>query len=149
MLFQDPSFNDDMRCRWNKIRAAGGPLDVARIDEKIDAFVKHMGAAKQRDQQRWKNIGAWIWPNNYIGGSWADEVTYLRYWLRRRITFMDASLPGRCPTVPTPAAVTPIPAPPNMMESNVRMPYPGRDAPVYVPIDTQLAGTNAVWSCPR
>jgi hypothetical protein len=149
MVFQDAAFNDNMRCRWHQLRATGGPLDLARIDEKIAAFVKHMTAAKERDQARWKNIGAWIWPNNYIGGTWADEVSYLRYWLRRRIAFMDASLPGKCAMTPAPSPVMPIAAPPHMMENNVRMPYPGRDAPVYVPIDTQLTGTNAVWSCPR
>ena len=148
-LVNHPEFKDALRCRWNSLRAAGGPLDLERLEQKITAFSQHIGKAKARDQMRWHNIGAWIWPNNYIGGSWADEVTYLRYWLRRRLSFLDKSLPGTCAAVPAPAAVSLIAAPPKVMESNTRMPYLGRDAPVYIPIEGPLPANLASWACPK
>ena len=96
-LLKDAEVKDSLRCRWNTLRAAGGPLDLARLEDKIAAFSRHMKTAKARDQERWRNIGAWIWPNNYIGASWTDEVTYLRYWLRKRLAWLDQSLAGTCP----------------------------------------------------
>jgi CotH kinase protein len=148
-LYKKPAFIAAVRCRWNALRAAGGPLALARLEEKIEAFAKHIAKAKARDVERWKNIGFWVWPNNYIGGSWQDEVTYLRYWLRKRLAWLDGALPGQCADTPEPGPVELIPAPPKVMERNMREPYIGRDAPVYIPIEGQLPANLAAYACPR
>jgi hypothetical protein len=148
-LFKDPEFVQAMRCRWNGLRATGGPLDLARIDAKLAAFEKHMGQAKARDLARWRNIDLWVWPNNFIAGSWADEVKYLRYWLRRRLAWIDQNLPGQCAATPAPGPVELLPPPPKGMERNAREPYLGRDAPAYIPIEGNLPANLASWACPR
>jgi hypothetical protein len=148
-LYKKPEFIAAVRCRWNALRAAGGPLALARLEDKIEAFAKHIGKAKARDVERWKNIGFWVWPNNYIGGSWQDEVTYLRYWLRKRLGWLDGALPGQCAETPAPGPVELIPSPPKVMERNMREPFIGRDAPVYIPIEGQLPANLAPYACPR
>ena len=148
-LWRDKALQDALRCRWNSLRAAGAPLDIARIEAKIDAWTKHIATAKARDIKQWNNIGLWVWPNNYIGGSWADEVTYLRYWLRKRLAWLDANLSGSCPSVPAPPAVSPIAAPAYVRPRNMREPYLGRDAPDYVPIEGNVGGSLASYACPQ
>jgi hypothetical protein len=148
-LVNHQEFKDAVRCRWNSLRAPGGPLDLDHMEKTIMAFAQHISRAKARDGERWHNIGAWVWPNNYIGGTWDDEVTYLRYWLRRRLSWLDKSLTGTCPAVPAPPAVTLIASPPHVMESNTRMPYIGRDAPEYIPIEGPLPANLASWACPK
>ena len=37
---------------------------------------------------------------------------YLRYWIRKRVAWIDARLRGECPSIPAPPAVAPIKAPP-------------------------------------
>ena len=81
--------------------------------------------------------------------SWANEVTYLRYWLRKRLAWLDANLSGSCPSVPAPPAVSPIASPPYVPPRNAREPYIGRDAPDYVPIEGNVGGQLATWACPR
>ncbi len=34
-----------------------------------------------------------MWPNAYIGQTYADEVGYLKTWLTQRLAWMDASMP--------------------------------------------------------
>jgi hypothetical protein len=147
-FFKDPAFTAAMRCRYQELRAPGGPLDVDRMEEKLAKFGKHVARAKGRDGERWKNLDLWVWPNNFIGGSWDAEVKYLRYWLRKRLAYLDRSLPGQCTSVPAPPAVAPSAAPPHMPERNEREPAPGRDAPAYVPIEGPVPTGLASWACP-
>jgi hypothetical protein len=148
-LVNHQEFKDALRCRWNTLRAAGGPLDIDHIEKLITAFTQHITRAKMRDQEKWQNIRMWVWPNNYMGGSWADEVTYLRYWLRRRLSWIDKSMTGVCAAVPAPPAVSLIPAPAFVKETNMRDPYLGRDAPTYIPIEGTLPANLASWACPK
>jgi hypothetical protein len=148
-LWKDPGFQNDLRCRWNTLRAAGGPLDVAHIEMLLDAFGKHIATAKARDIKRWKNIGFWVWPNNYIGATWENEVAYLRYWIHQRLAWLDKSLPGTCASVPAPSAVSKLPSPPAIEPRNAREPYAGRDAPVYIPIEGPVPAQYSTWGCPK
>ena len=110
-LFTSPEFRDRMRCRWNRLRQPGAVLDIAMLEERILAFQRHIQNAKERDRVAWMNIGKWIWPNNYVGTTFVDEVLYLRYWLRKRLAWLDENLAGVCPDVPRPPVVLPAPRP--------------------------------------
>jgi hypothetical protein len=129
-LWRDKALQDALRCRWNTLRAAGGPLDIASIEAKIDSWSRHIATAKARDNNQWKNIGLWVWPNNYIGSSWANEVTYLRYWLRKRLAWLDANLNVNCPCVPAHHGVSHIDSRPYVAARIMREPYIGGEGPV-------------------
>ncbi len=111
-VFRDPELHNASRCRYLELRQPGKPFDLANIEAKIEAFRAHIATAKARDLAKWMNIPKKVFLNNYIGGTWADEIQFLRYWIRQRIIFMDKSSPGICTTVPLPPVVTPIAAPP-------------------------------------
>jgi hypothetical protein len=151
----DPTFQNELRCRWHELRRPGAPLDIARIESKIDAFAAHIKAAKTRDARRWGNIGKFVWPNNYIGATWEDEIAYLRFWTRKRLAWVDAKLRGQCPSIPAPPAVSAVPQPPNKPNDNrfaeamARPPQidPTKDPPTFVPVDNP-AGIDPKWACP-
>ena len=65
---KDAAVANQLRCRWNGSRTTG-PLDIARIEARIDAFATHLRTAKARDSAKWKNIGVYVWPNNYVGAT--------------------------------------------------------------------------------
>jgi hypothetical protein len=153
----DPAFQDEMRCKWHEYRKAGGPLDLARIEAKIAAFAVHMKAAKARDAQRWGNIGKYVWPNNYVGATWDDEVAFLRYWIRKRLAWVDKTLRGTCASQPAPMAPAPLPLPPSksgydrFVEAMVKPPQidPKVDSPNFLPVEGPApAGLKAEWTCP-
>ncbi len=147
-VWQDPDLVNEARCRWLELRRTGGPFDIVEIERKIDAFVTHIERAKARDQQQWKNIGRYVWPNNYIGSTHAEEVRFLKYWLRKRLPWVDARLKGACPSMPPPAAVEPVEVPPGVPESMPR-PVTATQAPYYVPPDGPTSDPKlASWGCP-
>jgi hypothetical protein len=150
----DPQFANDMKCRWYELRKPGGPLDVARIEAKIDAFAAHIKTAKARDGKKWGNIGKFVWPNNYIGATWEDEVSYLKYWIRKRLSWVDKTLKGQCMIQPMPAAVTALPQPPNKpndmraLEATAKPPQLNvmTDPTAFIPLDG--AGVDPKLACP-
>jgi hypothetical protein len=148
-IFMDPEFAGEVRCRYHELRRRGGALDPARVEAKLDAFSRHIERAKARDQTRWGNIGRYVWPNNYVGATWADEVRYLKYWIRLRLAWLDAKLPGSCAAIPAPPAVAPQPAPPPARETSARVIQPtSGQAPAYVPIEGAVDPALATFACP-
>lgn len=149
--WEDPALQNEAKCRWNELRKAGGPLDMARIEEKIDSFATHITAAKRRDDATWKNIGLWVIGNNYVGPSFADEVAYLKYWLRARVAWLDKGLPGTCTTVPAPPAVpAPGMVPPSAMETKARgMVSWAKFTPKYIDVEKPTGDPALMeWDCP-
>jgi hypothetical protein len=147
-IFADPAFANEVRCRYQTLRASGGPLDHARLDARLDAFVAHVTRAKARDVALWKNIGRYVWPNNFVGATWADEVTYLRYWIHRRLAWLDATLPGTCPAAPQPPAVPQVTPPTPIRETAARTGICCGGAAAYVPIEGPVDMTLAAFACP-
>ena len=148
-IIRDPEFANDMRCRYHELRKPGGPFDPGRIDAKIDAFAAHLARAKARDQMRWNNVGRYIYPNNYVGATWADDVRYLKYWIRKRLSWLDARLPGSCTAVPAPPLVTLIPAPAPGPDATPRPVSIPNQAPSYMPIEGAVDPARAAFACPQ
>ena len=146
---RDAALRNAMRCRWHELRKAGGPLDVTAIESRLDAFAAHIRQAKARDTAKWRNIGKYVWPNNYVGATWEDEIKYLKFWVRKRLAWIDGSLPGTCSATPAPPAVAAVPAPPSVRVDRSAQIYAGEGNlrhSDYVDID---GNTPPQWSCPR
>jgi hypothetical protein len=85
-LWTDPAFHRDLRCRWQELRR--GPLQIGIVSAMIDGWAEQLAAAQPRDGALWGNPPA----NAYAG-----EVESLKQFLAKRLTWMDANLPGTCP----------------------------------------------------
>src|SRR5262249_44878187 len=96
VVLADPVIRDDITCRWRELRKSGGPLDVVLIEKRLDQFAAHIAVAKGRDAKKWGNVGRYVWPNNFVGATWQDEVRFLKFWIRRRLAWGDAHPPGTC-----------------------------------------------------
>jgi len=55
-----------------------------------------LGSAQQRNFQKWNILGTYVWPNYFIGNSYADEIQILKTWISGRLNWMDANMPGNC-----------------------------------------------------
>jgi hypothetical protein len=148
-LFKDPDLHNEVRCRYQELRKPGGPLDVVQMEAKLDAFEKHITRAKVRDQMKWNNIGRYSWPNNYVGVTWADEIRYLKYWTRRRLAWMDASLPGTCTTQPMPATVPQMTINEPVKEAAARTGICCSGSAKYINIENNPDPTLMMWACPK
>ncbi len=93
-LLEDPAFLNDVKCRWDELRQ--GALSRDSIFSYLDAQVAELGQADDRNYERWPIIGVYVWPNNFIGNSYAQEIEYLQDWLTGRLNWLDDNISGDC-----------------------------------------------------
>lgn len=91
-LIDDPAYQTDLKTRWAQYRE--GQYADNRIDAKIDSLATLLtsGGAMERNEAAWGMFGRYVWPNAYVGYSFNDEISYLKRWIKNRLTFMDKKL---------------------------------------------------------
>ena len=72
----------------------GGPtvapaLADLKSRQLYDAQVALLGAAADRNFERWPVLGAYVWPNRFVGATYAEEVTFLKDWVETRLAWID------------------------------------------------------------
>lgn len=93
-MMNDSNFVNIAKCRYNELRT--NVLSDQYIEDFIDSVAVVLDEAQQRNFQKWPILGTYIWPNNYIGATFTDEINYLKAWLTLRMDWLDANLPGNC-----------------------------------------------------
>lgn len=93
-LINIPQIQNKMDCRWTELRE--GPLHLDSLLQFIDNKVVEIGPAAQRNFNRWPVLGQYIWPNDYVGNTYEDEVDFLKDWITQRVEWMDLVMLGDC-----------------------------------------------------
>ncbi|SHG91314.1 CotH kinase family protein [Flagellimonas flava] len=91
-LLEDPDFVSKLQSRWSSLRA--GALSNQSIVNRIDDYettLTDAGAVKT-NFEKWPVLGIYIWPNEFVGDSHDEELTYLRTWIEDRLTWMDGAI---------------------------------------------------------
>jgi hypothetical protein len=93
-LAEIPQVSHQTNCRWMELRT--GPLHTDTLMQFIDDNFELLEDANERNFERWEIIGDYVWPNDYVGESYQDEVEFLKFWLTQRLTWMDDNMIGDC-----------------------------------------------------
>ncbi|MFK8045962.1 MAG: CotH kinase family protein [Crocinitomicaceae bacterium] len=59
------------------------------ILQEIDNNAKMIKDAAKRNFAKWPILGKYVWPNNYVGNSYQEEVDYLKFWLNARMDWLN------------------------------------------------------------
>jgi hypothetical protein len=51
-----------------------------------------LSESEERNFERWDILDEYIWPNAYVGGSYENEISYLKNWIINRLNWMDEEL---------------------------------------------------------
>ena len=86
-LLEDPVFAEEVKEKWMKLR--NGKFSNANINAWIDGFEDQLEVPQSRNFERWPVLSTYVWPNNYVGDTYKEEVDYLRGWLMDRLEWMD------------------------------------------------------------
>lgn len=89
-LLTDPVFRRQAKLRWFTLR-----VDVwsdEAIMEMIDGYAAQLDGPRQRNFQQWPVIGTYVWPNNFVGDTYEEEVGYLKNWITARLAWLDTEL---------------------------------------------------------
>ena len=91
-MLTDPEFLNRINCRWNELRE--GPFHTDTIHQLIDSIADILNLPAERNFNRWEILSSYIWPNNYVGNSFSNEINYFKTWINDRLSWIDNNLPG-------------------------------------------------------
>jgi spore coat protein CotH len=91
-FLQDPEFVSRLKARWAELR--GNALSDASILNKIDDYETLLNKSGSVDEnfKVWQILGVYVWPNNYVGKTYQEELNYLQEWIKSRLTWMDRAV---------------------------------------------------------
>lgn len=93
-LVTDPAFTHEMNCRWQTLRMT--TLHTDSILNYIDEMEVYLTDAAERNFTAWPTLGTYVWPNNFVGSTYGEEMDYLRTWTTDRLEWMDNNMFGSC-----------------------------------------------------
>src|SRR4029077_8140195 len=74
---------------WTELRRSRFTTD--NLLAEIDGTATLLGEAQVRNFQRWPILGTYVWPNQFIGQTYQQEVDFMSGWLEARLDWMDSS----------------------------------------------------------
>ncbi len=91
-LMQDPDFVEQLKARWATLR--GSTFSNGAIEARIGNYLETLeqSGAKDTNFQVWPVIGSYVWPNNFVGTSYGEELAYLQNWITMRLDWLDTSI---------------------------------------------------------
>lgn len=91
-LYSDGAYRNKLAARWEELRA--NQLQTDRVLTYIDSVANVLNAeSQQRNFQTWPVLNMYVWPNYYVGPTFAAEINWLKNWMTARLNWMDANMP--------------------------------------------------------
>ena len=90
LLLQNDSFRNLFINRWFELR--NNILSIDNIFNHIDSASEYIFDAQTRNFETWNSLGEYVWPNYQLGESYQDEISFLKYWIYYRITWIDNNI---------------------------------------------------------
>jgi spore coat protein CotH len=91
-LLEDDAFTDQLKDRWTKLRK--DEFSETNLHKMIDSYAALLNdsQASNKNFEIWDILGEDIHPNNFVGDSYEQEITYLKEWISDRLTWIDSSI---------------------------------------------------------
>lgn len=93
-MFEDPIFQDEMRCRYEDLRR--NVLSEAYLHAKVDSIANVVNESQAWHYTTWGNMGVATGTPEVQAPSqtYAEEVQRLKDWITRRLDWLDLNMPG-------------------------------------------------------
>ena len=91
-LLQDPEYVSKVKSRWKELR--GTVFSSSNVNRMIDDYelILISSGSIKRNFERWPVLGTYVWPNNYIGSDYSDEMKFIRNWITERMSWLDSNI---------------------------------------------------------
>jgi hypothetical protein len=110
----DTIFTDAVKSRWAELRE--NVLNEHNIIALIDSNTTLVDESQIRNFERWPILGEYVWPNEFIGETYEEEITQLKYWISQRLDWIDKNIPD--------ISITDTPDHKIDIDSNITRAYP-------------------------
>jgi hypothetical protein len=102
-MMKDKDYRAKFVERWQELRQ--GPFSSDSIMSYIDGTVNYLKDPVSRNFLKWPILGMYVWPNEFIGQTYDEEVNYLKTWISGRVRWMDDNISQASAEVEEPYAV--------------------------------------------
>ncbi|MAD12612.1 MAG: hypothetical protein CMC04_07830 [Flavobacteriaceae bacterium] len=91
-FMEDPAFVSALKERWNNLRT--NFFTNSEILQRITSLEENLkiSNAAKNNFSKWLVLGEYVWPNDYIGNSYDDEINYLKDWIVNRLEWLDTEI---------------------------------------------------------
>jgi len=91
-LLQDPNFVAQLKARWTALR--GNEFSEMAILAKVDGYIAQLEKSGSLNENfdTWPVLDTYIWPNNFVGSTYEEEIDYLTNWIGDRLTWLDTQI---------------------------------------------------------
>jgi hypothetical protein len=96
-MLQDSAYADQVNCRWFSLR--NGVLSNEYLLNYIDSLAAVLEIPASRNYNKWPILGTYVWPNNFIGQTYQEEINYMKSWTVGRLNWLDNNMFGSCPNL--------------------------------------------------
>lgn len=93
-MMTDTAFRCQVAHRWSVLRSS--VLSDKSIFGLIDSTAALLNEAQERNHFKWSTLGRYVWPNNFVAETYAEEISYTKNWIRGRTAWMDSVLQDTC-----------------------------------------------------
>lgn len=92
-LLEDEKFVDKLKNRWNQLRSNTlSDNNILTLIEEQYSFLNNETDIINRNFNKWKIFGIYIWPNSFIGNNYYEEIDFLKNWIKERTKWLDESI---------------------------------------------------------
>ena len=86
-LFKDPAFKAQVKARWQSLYPA-----LEELMEYPNEQAVFLANAQITNFECWPIMGAYVWPNAYVGGTYTSEIYHLWDFYYVRLRWMDSQI---------------------------------------------------------
>ena len=96
-LMSDPNFQNRFTCRYRDLR--NSVLSTEAILNTIDSTALVLEEAATRNFKKYNILGTYVWPNQFVGNTYQEEIDFMKNWIVERLNWMDGNLPETCEVI--------------------------------------------------
>lgn len=86
-LFQDPAFKKKANEMWIQAQPK-----LSTIPHLIDVTAQQLRFSQKENFDKWNILDTGVWPNLVVLGSYENEVQYFKYWLDKRLKWINSEI---------------------------------------------------------
>ena len=92
-LLEDQKFVDKLKKRWNELRSNTlSNINIIQMINNYYTFLNNETDIVQKNFNKWRILGIYIWPNSFIGNNYDQEINFLKIWIENRLNWLDDSI---------------------------------------------------------
>ncbi len=91
-MLEDEAYRVKVKERWQALRAT--QFSEEEIFGRINSYLEQLNETNNISNNfaRWPVLGAYVWPNKFIGATHDQEIDYLKGWISNRLAWLDQEI---------------------------------------------------------